>query len=278
MSNIALITFFLTFFLWWSLILLFERYMGMQPLIAKNDAFNELDDKNNTELIYRKSSKSLDKNGEFRIILKPSLYFAKAIAFFMLFMIGLYPFIDGNPSEYVRLFFKFDESVIKLPFVQIASATILSWYLFEIIALMQYYKIQWSTVIHHWLTAFAAIIVLLGVFTPAAILYGIIMVALSFPLPLLQASRLFIGFKHPVFIKKAHIVLSNYYKILLIICIGLQLLMLIHGITTGAYSNLYIATIIFCICGWCYDDLQVVKSLKHGAKRKYAQLDLQKLK
>ena len=142
---------------------------------------------------------------------------------------------------------------------------------------MQYYKIQWSTVIHHWLTSTAAILVLLGIFTPSAILYGIIMVALSFPLPLLQASRLFIGFKHPNFIRKAHIVLSNYYKGLLITCIILQLLMLMQGISIGAYSNLYIITIVLCICGWCYDDLQVVKSLKHGAKRKYAQLDLQKL-
>lgn len=278
MSQVALITFFVTFFVWWILTLLFERSMGMQPLIAKSDDFNKLDNQNKTDLIYRKSSKSLDKSGEFRIILKPSLYFVKAIAFFILFVIGLYPFIDGNPSEYRRLFFEFDESVIQLPFVQVASATILSWYLFEIIALMQYYKIQWSTVVHHWLTAFAATIVLLGVFTPAAILYGIIMVALSFPLPLLQASRLFIGFKHPIFIKKAHLALSRYYKGLLIICIILQLLMLVHGITTGAYSNIYIATIVFCICGWCYDDLQVVKSLKHGAKRQYAQLDLQKLK
>ncbi len=278
MSQLALITFFVSFFFWWVITLIFERTMGMQPLITKSDEVNKLDTQNNTDLIYRKSSKSLDKNGEYRIILKPSLYFGKTIACFILLIIGLYPFMDGNPSEYIRLFFEFDESVINLPFVQIASAVILSWYLFEVIALMQYYKIQWSTIIHHWLTATAAILVLLGVFTPAAILYGIIMVALSFPLPLLQASRVFIGFKHPNFIKNAHIIMSKYYKALLIVCIIIQVTMLAHGVSTGAYSNLYIMTIVFCICGWCYDDLQVVKSLKHGAKRKYAQLDLQKLK
>ncbi len=49
MSQLALITFFVSFFFWWVITLIFERTMGMQPLITKSDEVNKLDTQNNTD-------------------------------------------------------------------------------------------------------------------------------------------------------------------------------------------------------------------------------------
>jgi len=284
MSDFALIIFFATFFCWWLLNLIFERFLNLSPIILPKKVVQEKDEmiskQQNKELfIHMRSSKSLDAEGNFRIQTKPALHYVKCVVSLLLTIIGLSPFFSDFPLiDYKRLFVDLDPTAIKLPFVQAAAATLLSWYFFETIMLSQYYKIQWSVIIHHWLTSIAALLVLLGFFTPAAIMYGIFMVALPFPVSFIMGFRTQFGDRFPKEINKAHSIISIYYKILLAMCISFELLLLWNGVNKEVHSMVYICAIIFCCIVWCYDDLKLAKSLKEASVRNYEDLDFIKLK
>jgi hypothetical protein len=284
MSTFALQVFFITYFSWWFLNIIFERIFKMSPVIIKREDIllkngpSDLKKKEVSTLLMR-NSRSLDPEGIYRIKTKPSLIFTKFLASLILSFWALLPLMDSQPfDEYIRLFYYSDKSVIQMKFIQGAAATTLSWYLFETIMINQYYKIQWSVILHHWLTSIAALLVLMNYFLPAAILYGILLVAFVAPVLFVLGFRVQYGFQYPKFIKKACRVSYYYYSTLIISCLSLQILMLFNGIISGSYSNLYIIFITICCIGWALDDFKAAKAIKKGSEFNYEDLNFNKIK
>lgn len=284
MSQSSLLIFFCTFFIWWLLHIVIERYFNLSPIILPKKVIQQKDNElklrfNNSSNIYMRTSKSIDEDGEYRIQQKASLHYIKCIVSLVLVAIAISPFFNELPFEsYKRLFIELDASAIQLPFVQAAAAIMLSWYLFETVMLSQYYKIQWSVILHHWLTSMAALLILLGYFKPAALVYGFFMVAMVFPVSFIVAFRTHFGVRFPNAVQKTHKAVSNYYVFLLILCLFFEGLLLWNGIQKGVHDALYIGAIILSCIAWCYDDLKLSKSLKEASTRNYKDLDFAELK
>lgn len=274
MKPFALIIFSSFFFLLWTLYLICERFLNMQPEFYTSNDLKEKDadlsSGEKTIVIHQQSTKSSDARGEYRIRIRPQIHYLKGFAMFVLAAVAIWPIVASGSFEiYDRLFFQMDATAISTIYVQTAAAILLAWYFFEIIILLQYHKLDWSNILHHWVTSFAAILVLLEVYLPAAILYGMFMVALTFPVFLLMGFRAHKGNVFADLTRKMHRWASVYYAMLLVVCISLQLGLLWNGLEKGVHGYGYALLILLCCIAWCYDDIQLIKALRKAAKRPY---------
>lgn len=284
MSHFALIVFFSSFFLWWMLFLLMQRFLDLNPIFVLRSEVLKRDQKLSEQLgrevqVHIRSSKSLDRSGNIRMEQMAHVQYIKGLACLIMVGASLYPFLGDDPfGEYARIFVNFDETVIHENFIQFAAAIILSWYLFETVVLLQYYRLYWSSILHHWLTSISAISILMGFFNPSAILYGLTMVAWVFPRPFVLGFRLQFGHKYPNLTSKVHRFTYFYFLGTLLVNIIGQLAMLYQGYTVGAFSITYVIIILVFIGAWCYDDAEVIKSLKSASRRAYEHLDFNRIK
>jgi len=256
----------------------------MQPELYQVQSLQELDQSiseasNQRVVIHQQNTKSADASGIHRIRIRPQINYLKAFTLFILLVIAIWPIVEQGSFEFYNcLFFKMDPAYISTKTVQTAGAVILAWYFFEILITMQYYKLQWFTIIHHWLTSFAAILVLMEIYLPAAILYGIVGVAFTFPVFLLLAFRDHKGKSYSKRMEKAQLVAANYYILLLLVLIPAQILLLWNGFSKGVHDYLYVGVILLCCVAWCYDDIQLIKALRKASKRPYELLRFENLK
>lgn len=275
-----------SFFFWWMLNLLLERGIGIQPRFFLGATIQHADEYILTDNQTRKSgavphllkrnSKSLDAKGNFRVQNRPALIYTKSVALLLLVCVAVWQLVKpGGFEEYVDLFYHMRPESIQAVGFQVAASLTLSWYLFETVIVMQYYKLGISSIIHHWLTIIAATLVLMGVFIPYAIWYGIVLVGFVFPVTFFQGFRVHLGHKFPKLACTSARWSFYYFAGLVLVCLVGSIALVVQGGLTGNFGVWVILAISLSIIGWVYDDFQLVKHLKQAATFNYEDLNFE---
>lgn len=192
---------------------------------------------------------------------KSVIFYLKTVVTLSLLVVAGWPLLDGDASEYRSVFVDFAPDSMRQPFVEIAAAVTLSWYTFEAVVVSQRDRVDWSAVVHHWMTALAAGIVLMGRPHPVAILYGVAMVSFAFPIPALFAARSHLTERFPGAMRRAHVWVWYYYAVLLASCLGCQLVLLTYGLSVGQFSPGYGMALLLFFGAWVRDDLLLLSHL-----------------
>eukprot|EP01084_Bolivina_argentea_P143257 251627_1 len=276
------ITLVCSFFLWWILDILFEKYLSMEPVIRRTNSLLPIklqdikssegrcdsDDikNNNLRVIALKMSHRIDSNNCYRMRVSSSTHFVKMIFDLILFILFL---SLGIKWAYLH-FFCFDTTTLKSPLFMHIISIIISFYLWEIIMLRKYAVINTSVLIHHWLAILFAVLLKVGIFIPYATLYAFIGVSLGCPLSLAMGFRANYSFKYPVYARKLCKFAQIYFIILCVINIGFQTSLLIYGVFIVQKISITIFVImIVCISVWLYEDIVFIKALGEFSTQKY---------
>lgn len=275
-----------SFFGWWLIHTLLERFCGMGAKILPQETIDHMDREIEAKYqnlseeqtkktpyvsnIMRRSTRAMDPEGKYRIQSRPSLQFTKAVFAFSVAMVCLVQLLLPNGFQvYVAHLYDLDPSTARLPLFQLAAVLTLSWYLFEMAMLSQYYKIQWSVMYHHWLTALVTALMLGGHFLPAVNWYGIWIIAGPFPVNIYMGFRMQYGHRYPELTRRLAPIVANYYMLLLLVCLTGQALLITNATLRGFYGPLgVVITVLSCIV-WCFDDLKFIDAVRQGRFRNY---------
>lgn len=269
----------------WLLLELFERQLDMAPVIRRRTSFTRLTDlgfdsadKKSHELAKRLMlTKGLDKKGRFRIQTRGSIYFIKAIWV----MCGAIYLTFGYivwPAFYYQHFLYFNaNSIYFQPMVNL-TALISSFYSWEMMS-NRYAKLNYSVMAHHWLSAFGAILMMLGVYNPLLSWYGIFGIFIGSPILLSLGIRANYASACPKITRFFFWISYLYYMLCLVIVFGGGItLVTLLWMSGSYYTNVgnYISFGISCLSALAfgYDDIILLRALKQmsGQDYKHAQM------
>jgi len=218
----------------------------------------------------KRNSKSIEPTGTYRVKTRAVLYFTKALAFFVLFVVAFsFLFSEAIANDFFQLLIVMNPEAIKQPVFQLAATLTLSWYLFETIILLQYNKVLWTIVLHHIVTVLVATLVLVEVYIPIGIIYGICMVSCVFPIEFLIGFRIEYGKKYPEWTRKTHQVAYYYLMFLVVVCVVGVGWTLYNGYIKDVHSISYIVFSTLSCFAWGYDDWVWAKSIWKGSQYNY---------
>ena len=181
----------LTIFLCWLSQEVMERAFGMAPAIRLASDIHDNARRDSNPIrhlkVNKRVTKSLDHQGRFRITTRGTVYYIKGTWTVFLFIASLAVFIS-NPDWFRAHFIDLDPSTVDFWPYQHVSASIAAYYSWEVTC-NRYGKLNYSVLMHHWFTVFAALLILLGVYTPFATWYGFVQVSWCFPIGYAMAFR-----------------------------------------------------------------------------------------
>ena len=223
--------------------------------------------------LLRRLSRSMDSNGKYRMKTRASPQFARSIAFLALIfciIIG----VSINPEWFIQHFIEFEaESVEYIPY-QIAAGIMLSVYLYDLIIMDGYSSLDYPLIIHHILTIIAAMLIIIGRYSPFSTWYGICMVAMAFPYKLAQAFRYEYCWRYPEFTRTCFKYLHVYWLILMICNLVGQFYMIVYGGIVLMEVPVYDVILYSIACVfWIYADSMVLKALKSWSVQNYENIN-----
>jgi hypothetical protein len=271
------ITVFGTLFLCWLAQEILERAFGMAPAIRRAQSLHEQAAKKSNNPIkanyaITRLTKALDKEGRFRIQTRGTIYYIKGIWNIVMWCTFIYVCVSNKHWLYDHLYRQVPDTTFYLPYQHVA-ASILAFYAWEMCA-NRYARLNYSIIVHHWLTSLAALLILMGAFNPFATWYGMTAVQSVFPIWFVLGFRATYANKYPEFTRKGFI--FSYYWYFCIICLNMmgQCLLIIRSFWTKTIPYYTIILIIIAIIGWMIDDIDLLKSLKDMATHDYEDADL----
>ena len=270
------ITCLLTLFFCWATQEIMERKFGMTPAIRRttslHDAVAKAENPVRTDVVVKRLTKQLDEKGRFRIQTRGTIYYIKGIWNVIMFCTTLFACLYDRtwfPDHFIYLK---AESASYEPYIHV-SASILAFYAWEMCA-NRYAKLNWSIMLHHWLTSFAALMILLGSYNPFATWYGITAVQSVFPIWFVLGLRATFSQQYPDLTRKGFI--FSFWWYLFIICLNMsgQLYLIIASLITGNVPIYTVIIICFAIFGWMADDINLLRSLYDFSTHNYEDAEL----
>jgi len=272
----VLLTCLLTMFGCWALQEIMERGMGMAPNIVKQSDLDRRAKRKDNPIkhvrVNKMMSKSLDLRGRYRIQTRGTIYFIKALHQLIMFIVSLAVFTVDTQWFVDHFILLKAESTNYVPY-QHVSASLVGYYAWEVIA-NRYGRLAWSVLIHHWVTAGTATLVLLGRYSPFATWYGFVGVFMCFPTGFLMGFRAQYSNKHPELTRKAFLYCAWYYAGLTALNLCGQLFMIVTALSTGRIELGFIILILCCMCAWVYDDIQLLRAYHEFSKHDYEDADI----
>ena len=272
----TILTAIMTIFLAWMSHEIMERYFGMEPRVAMVSEIQlnatTRDNPIKSLKMNQRMSKGLDSSGRFRITTRGAIYNIKGIWTVILITVSLYIFI-AYPDWFIQHFIELDRATVNFWPYQHVSASIAAFYAWEVCS-NRYGKLNWSVLLHHWLTVFASILILMGVYTPFSTWYGFTQVACSFSMGFMLGFRAIYSNDYPELTRKCFRCQLRYVPFTIILNFIGQFYMLIMGFSTGRIAISSCITMIFTMIGWFYDDQLLIRALHHFSKQKYEDADI----
>lgn len=261
MTHLYVIGIIILFFLW-AVRQFLDRILGMYPKIISKKWIDSVsvNDSDMSELHYR-LTKQLDMNGRYRIQIAGSVQFIKASWKIVLLIVSLIALIM-NPKWYYDHFIAFDRKTANYAVYLFANVMLTIAYPWELVV-VNYAKLNKSTIVHHWLTAFVACTIILGDYNPFATWYGTTGVVLIFPINILLAIRAQYANIMPELIRQGFGLMYYYYILTSSLNVGGQIYLIINGYFILNKITIYkVVYILLCICAWFYEDYHILKTLK----------------
>ena len=266
----------LTIFFCWMAQEIMERGCGMAPQIRLASEIQEIAQRKSNPLksfkMNKRMTKQLDHTGRFRITTRGTIYYIKGVWCVLLLIASITIFI-ACPDWFVQHFIELDDSTVHFWPYQHISASIAAIYSWEVVA-NRYGKLNYSILIHHWLTVMASILILLGVYTPFATWYGFTQVACLFSIDFILGFRATYSNKYADLTRKAFIC-SVWWVSFTIVCnFAGQFYLLVNGFVTGRIAVSSCITMLFTMVGWMYDDQLLLRALYDFSTHQYELADL----
>ena len=171
-------------------------------------------------------------------------------------------------------FIELDASTVDFWPYQHVSASIAAYYSWEVTC-NRYGKLNYSVLMHHWFTVFAALLILLGVYTPFATWYGFVQVSWCFPIGYAMAFRTTFSNKYADLMRR-WFTFNIYWLMICATCnFTGQFYLLFMGFSTGRIAVASCITMMFTMAGWFYDDMQLLKALKVMSTEPYEDANFQ---
>lgn len=270
------ITGLVTILLCWAAQELLERKCGMEPAIRDANKIEEIaakaDDPKSSYIINRRLTKSLDQKGRYRIATRGAVYYIKGVFCFYILAFGAVT-IALYPDWWYDHFITMDRSTVNFPLYQHISASIATFYAWEV-STNRYGKLSYSVLVHHWLTINAAVLILCGYYTPFATYYGFTGVGLTFPDSFAMGFRATVCDKYPKFTRKLFVFVTFWYTMATMLNMAGQVYLIVTGSMNGKISMSSIILMCFTMLGWMYDDWQLVKALWDFSTHNYEDAEL----
>lgn len=285
-------TIFLTLFLCWLLQEILEKKFGMEPTIIEIESVNTILNRSKTEIqaqesksksksksqtkskrmIYR-LSRAIDSSGKFRMEQRGSIYFVKTIWCMCIFIGVLFGEIV-NPNWFYKHYILFDKSTIESNEYKHLVISLIGFYSYEMIA-AKYYRVNYSVALHHWLTAGVCVYLLQGYYVPNFTFYGLVVVSTGSPEMFALGYRAIYAKKSLKNAKKARKYLYFAYWWFIGVClvnlIGQLYLIIAQYFFVKRINEWEAVFFSLVMCGWIYDDIKTIKTLKCYARQEYEQ-------
>eukprot|EP01083_Nonionella_stella_P076697 209126_1 len=267
-----------TLFLSWGALEIMERKGGMAPMIiTSNELFKHAEAHHNPlkkVVTNKRMTKSLDAKGKFRIQIRGTIYFIKTVWIVWINLFSTIAFIAGGdwfPNHFIWLK---SSSMNYWPF-QHVTASIVVFYPWEIAA-NRYGKLDWSTIIHHYVASLAALWLLLGRYNPYATWYGYSGISLSWPVFFALGWRTQYGNRFPNITKKFLIYAKWHYLAVCVINFSGMGFLFFNCLVwhPGVIPLSVTITTMFAVVAWVYDDYHLYCSLHSMSKMDYAEADV----
>eukprot|EP01084_Bolivina_argentea_P089609 161657_1 len=263
----------------WTLLEVMERIFGMAPKITNLSEIHDLarNDRDNPVAKYI-LNKRLTKTyyGNYRIQTRGTMYYIRFLWSGVMFVVAMTTILT-NQEWFKNHFIYLKSDTVYLHSYQHVTAAIIAFYIFELSA-NRYGKITWSIIIHHWLTIIAAMQIIWGFYTPFATWYGFTIISCTFPVDFALGLRATYSNKYPEITKMGFKISFYWWLICLITNMCGQIFLIINALLPHNYNtSIHISSIIimfFAICGWLYDDYQVLATLRDFATHDYADADI----
>eukprot|EP01084_Bolivina_argentea_P225843 381579_1 len=267
-DNVPNVTFFIGFFLWWTIDIILVKYFGMEQTVKSTQYFQ------NKQLALKMTHR-IDSNNEYRIQVRSSMQFTK-----MIFNLTLLILACSQPYRwYIQHFIEFNVDTMNNSLYHHQIYLVLSYYYWETAMLRQYWFVNTSVSIHHWFTLIAATMCVLGIYSPYATFYAMTTLAFGAPLWFTMGFRFQYSSKYPQITRKLCKYTKIYFILMSIVNIGGQIALMINGLFIVKQSSvLTVIIMIFAITGWFYDDILLLRAYDTYSKQIYENIkqDLQK--
>eukprot|EP01084_Bolivina_argentea_P206172 352055_1 len=167
--NIEFVTMVALIFLCWMINEILQRMFAQesklyttQSLISYSAQLNDPVG-NNSLIMMKRMTKSIGKEGRFRMQPRGSVMFTKAL-FTFAGLCALCGMAISDPIWYYDHFILADESTINYSLYRVLVSSVIAVYVFELLA-DRYYKLNTSVLVHHWVSITAALLVSSGYFS-----------------------------------------------------------------------------------------------------------------
>eukprot|EP01084_Bolivina_argentea_P116022 206232_1 len=261
----------LTIFFCWFAQEVMERAFGMAPQIRTKQEMEshakQSDNPVKTFKLNRRLTKSLDHTGRFRIQRRGTINYIKSVWSFGLVVMSLC-FLATTPEWFQAHFFDLDPSTVNWAPYQHISASILCFYCWEV-ATNRYGRLDYSILMHHWLTAAAALSILLGVYTPFATWYGFTNVGMAFAVDFTMGLRATYSNRVAHLTRKLFICTFVYYVVIMCMVFLGEIYLIVLGFVTGKIPIASEIIMIFTMFGWAYDDINLLRALYDFSTHEY---------
>eukprot|EP01083_Nonionella_stella_P086722 241098_1 len=209
-------------------------------------------------------SKRLDKNNEFRIRQKGSIWFVKTMIWFAgLFCLFIVIAFD-NPSWYADTFWHLNRCSVNYIYVKYQCIVVASYYCWELVMIEIYYKNSAPLYLHHWLSVVAAIYLLIGGYSPFVTNHGM-NIALIWVVTFILGFRYNYCESYPNITRLLVYFCYIYYVFLVLFTTAVDILLVVRLCMIGFGDDTMpmhsaIASVL-CVVAWTYDDYLLIQTL-----------------
>lgn len=271
----SLVTVVTTAYVCWFLLELLERQFRMEPTIQLSQTLHDLAQTDAAAAtVTKRMTRTLDKDANFRIQIRGSVYFIKFMWQFTLILIAI-AVLMTQPSWYAQHFYQLKAETVNHPLYQITVSSVPSVYLIEL-CVNRYAKLSWPMILHHVMSVTYSGLVMSGMYSPVCSWFGLIGIAI-FPCAVSFA----LGFRS-VYACKYPKAVQHVLK-LAALCYAFGLVVLVTGyvlISTRLWQTSYYDVtawsdwflfffLMLALCVFQYDDWNVVRVLFAYSKMDY---------
>ena len=267
-SNVAYLSTAISMLVLWMLSILIEKILGLERVIYSVSTL-----KLTNEKVYnsnRRLSRSVTSNGQYRMKTRGAPHIARGISMFVTLII----LISGMfiiPNWFIDHFIKFEEESNQSPYFQICVGIIFSDYMYDLIIMEEYSKLNKPIIAHHGFSIIACILIQSGHYMAIASWYGICMAILG-PMVcrICQAFRYEYSAQYPEMARKICAFTCFWYTACMIINYVGQSFIIIYGgfmLRKITYYEIFLSVAAFI--GWGYLDIETAKALQTWKVQKY---------
>lgn len=245
---------------------LIERKLGMKPIIRCTHLLESQASSPAMLKMNKRLTRQLDHAGYFRIQTRASVFYVKAIWCMSATIVAIYLALFSD-FFYQHLILLNADTVYYIPYQHLAVSFLVHFY-WDVVS-NKYGKLYWTVLVHHWLTIFAAMMVLLCFYSPFTTWYGFTAVGLNFPTLFSLGFRISHSRKYPKLARK----LLKFSAVWNIFTVFLnmfgQVFMIVYGSIIGKVHYPTVIIVACAMCGWLWDDYLLIRALIEFSNQRY---------